>query len=204
MPYSKHFPFVLFLGLMLTGIVASGGCGSSSGNGDNSQFNLGASSSGASGGGASGGGITSFGDGGVGAFGMRSTCANSASSSWACKVDQSCPSSSPTSLTGKVYDPAGLNPLYDVIVFIPNDPSTLPAIQPGTHTCNTCDVSIGNYVAATTTDATGSFTLNGVPTGSDVPVTVQIGKWRRTVTLNIGEHLHLERGGTTSPCAFRA
>jgi hypothetical protein len=184
MPYSKHFPFVFFLGLMVAGISLSGGCGSSSG-GNNSSFNLMGSSSGASGGGASSGTIT-IGDGGVGAFGMRSTCANSASSSWACKVDQSCPSSSPTSLTGKVYDPAGLNPLYDIIVFIPNDPGTLPPIQPGTHTCNTCDVSIGNYVAATTTDATGSFTLNGVPTGSNVPVTVQIGKWRRTITMNIG------------------
>ena len=111
------------------------------------------SSGGASSG--SGGGTITLGDSGLGLFGMRSTCASSNSGSWACKVDQACPTSSPTTLTGKVYDPAGLNPLYDVIVFIPNDPATLPAIQPGTHSCNTCDVSIGNYVTATTTDADG-------------------------------------------------
>jgi hypothetical protein len=109
----------------------------------------------------------------------------SSGTGWKCAVDTSCASSSQTTLTGKVYDPAGLNPLYDVIVFVPNNAGTLPAISPGTHSCNTCDVSIGDYVAATTTDYTGSFTLANVPTGADVPVTVQIGKWRRTTTVNI-------------------
>jgi hypothetical protein len=84
-----------------------------------------------------------------------------------------------------VYDPAGANPLYNVVVFIANDPSTLPAITPGTHSCNTCDTPIGNYVVAGLTDGTGSFTLKGVPTGTGVPVTVQVGKWRRTTTVNI-------------------
>jgi hypothetical protein len=87
--------------------------------------------------------------------------------------------------SGKVFDPAGANPLYNVIVFIPNDVATLPAITPGTSSCNACNVSIGDYVAATVTDATGSFTLTNVPTGMGVPVTVQIGKWRRTTTVNI-------------------
>ncbi len=149
---------------------------------------LGGSSSGASGGGASGGGL-SLGD--AGPFGQPATCVNG--QGWACKVDTSCSVSNKTKLTGKVYDPAGRNPLYDVIVFVPNDPSTLPAIIPGTRTCNTCDISIGNYVTVTTTDDTGSFTLTGVPTGPNVPVTVQIGKWRRTVNLNV-----------PSPCASNA
>ena len=107
------------------------------------------------------------------------------STNWQCEVDTNCGSTSPTTLTGKVFDPAGSNPLYNVIVFIPNDPSTLPVITQGSHTCNTCDVPIGNYVAATTTKYDGTFTLSGVPTASGVPVTVQIGKWRRTVPVNI-------------------
>jgi hypothetical protein len=102
---------------------------------------------------------------------------------WACKVNTSC-GGSPTTLTGKVYDPAGNNPLYNVVVFIPNDASMLPTVSPGTKTCNTCDVPIGDYVVATATDATGSFTLTNVPTGKDVPVVVQIGKWRRVVTVD--------------------
>ncbi|MGO9837001.1 MAG: hypothetical protein ACLP1X_22625 [Polyangiaceae bacterium] len=102
---------------------------------------------------------------------------------WGCKVDMNC--SSPTTLSGKVFDPAGKNPLYDVVVFIPVDATKLPPITQGTHTCNTCDDPIGNYVAATTTAYDGSFTLTGVPTASGVPVTVQIGKWRRTIGVNI-------------------
>ena len=95
-----------------------------------------------------------------------------------------CPPGCTTSLSGTVYDPAGRNPLYNVVVFVPNDPyGTLPPITPGTHSCNTCDVSIGNYVAATTTDSHGNFTLTGVPATSHVPLVVQTGKWRREVFL---------------------
>ncbi len=105
---------------------------------------------------------------------------------WACSVNTACGSGA-TTLKGKVFDPAGKNPLYNVQVFIPNDPSTLPTIKPGTNSCNTCDVPIGDYVVATTTDATGSFTLTGVPTGKGVPVVVQIGKWRRVVTVDTAD-----------------
>jgi hypothetical protein len=96
----------------------------------------------------------------------------------------SVPANCTTTLSGTVYDPAGKNPLYNVVVFIPNDPAgTLPAIAAGTHTCNTCDVSIGDYVAVTTTDAKGHFTLTGVPATTHVPLVVQTGKWRREVFL---------------------
>ncbi len=105
---------------------------------------------------------------------------------WACSVNKAC-AGTPTTLTGKVYDPAGKNPLYNVEVFIPNDATTLPAITPGTNSCNTCDAPIGDYVVATTTDATGAFTLTGVPTGKGVPVVVQIGKWRRVVTVDTAD-----------------
>jgi hypothetical protein len=181
MSHAKLALFVACL-LLMTGLASAGGCGGGSSGNGNSSFNL--SSSGASSGATSSGAganLNGLGDGGL--FGQMSTCTNG--QGFACMVDMSCASGSPTELTGKVYDPAGRNPLYDVIVFIPNDPTTLPAIVPGTRTCNTCDVSIGGYVSATTTDYTGSFTLKGVPTGPNVPVTVQIGKWRRTVTVNI-------------------
>jgi hypothetical protein len=105
---------------------------------------------------------------------------------WACKVNMTC-GGSPTTLTGKVYDPAGTNPIYNVVVFVPNEPDNLPAIKTGTNSCNTCDSPIGDYVTATTTDATGSFTLENVPTGTDVPVVVQIGKWRRMTTVNTAD-----------------
>jgi hypothetical protein len=178
MLHAKHALFVVCVTLMAAAMTASGGCGGGSSSSTYQGLNLGGSS-----GGTSSGAGANIDLGDSGPFGQMSTCSNG--QGFACKVDMSCAANSKTQLTGKVFDPAGRNPLYDVIVFIPNDPTTLPVIEPGTHTCNTCDVSIGGYVAATTTDYTGSFTLTGVPTGNDVPVTVQIGKWRRTTTVNI-------------------
>jgi hypothetical protein len=97
-----------------------------------------------------------------------------------CNVPPGCT----TSLSGVVYDPAGANPLYNVVVYIPNDPNgALLPIKQGTNSCNTCDVAIGNYVTATTSATDGSFTLTGVPAGTHVPLVVQIGKWRREVFL---------------------
>jgi hypothetical protein len=72
-----------------------------------------------------------------------------------------------TTLTGHIYDPAGKNPLYNGVVFVPNDPSTLPAIERGTKRCNT---PIGDYVTVALTDQTGAFTLKDVPTGKNVPL----------------------------------
>ena len=170
---------------------ATGGCGSK---GSGSDFPSGSSSSGS--GSSTGSSSGTDGSSQSSSSGIASssgfnlpdtgapppTCAGGATG-WKCKVDSTC--SAPTTLTGKVYDPAGVNPLYNVVVFVPNDPTTLPAITPGTHTCNTCDVSIGDYVAATQTGWDGSFTLKGVPNAKQVPITVQVGKWRRTTYVDI-------------------
>jgi hypothetical protein len=99
-----------------------------------------------------------------------------------CHVD-TC-SGAGTSISGTVYDPAGKNPLPHVFVFVPTAATgKTPVIQPGATTCDTCSVPIGSYVTATMTDATGSFTLTGVPTSAAVPVVVQLGKWRRQITV---------------------
>ncbi len=99
-----------------------------------------------------------------------------------CKVDTNCPGGKHTTITGKVYDPAGKNPLYNIAVYVPNDPSMLPAITPGTNTCVPC-TPIEDYVALTQTAADGSFTLTDVPAGKNVPLVVQVGKWRRMITV---------------------
>jgi hypothetical protein len=89
-----------------------------------------------------------------------------------------CPNGeSPATLTGTVFDPAGKNPLYNAVVYVPQ--ADLPPIATGTNTCTTCGTPVSSYVTATATDATGKFTLPNVPTGMEIPLVVQAGKWRR-------------------------
>lgn len=90
-------------------------------------------------------------------------------------------SSGSTTVSGKVYDPAGNNPLYNVVVYVPNAP--LQALPVGV-SCDACnDLYSGQPIATALTDAAGSFVLQNVPEGVDVPIVLQIGKWRRQLVL---------------------
>ncbi len=91
------------------------------------------------------------------------------------------PGQSPTTITGTVFAPNGTLPLYDVTVYVPNDP-------PGAFTdgvqCSRCsDPLPGDPIVTTTTDEMGNFTLAGVPSGSNIPLVITIGKWRRQITV---------------------
>jgi hypothetical protein len=100
-----------------------------------------------------------------------------------CYVNMNCPSGKHTTITGKVYDPAGKNPLYNIAVFVPKEPNALPTITGGTNTCSACSTPIEDYVAFTQTAKDGSFKLTDVPSGSNVPLVLQVGKWRRVITI---------------------
>ena len=98
----------------------------------------------------------------------------------ACDIPR-CDAGGTTSLTGTVYTPAGDLPLYNVIVYVPNAP-----VQPFQDVleCARCDAALsGAPIVQTTTDTHGQFVLNGVPAGSDVPLVIQIGRWRRQITV---------------------
>ena len=96
-----------------------------------------------------------------------------------------CSGTATTSISGTVYDPAGYNQLYNVIVSIPNLAiATLDPITTGTVTCSTCDGQVsGQPIASALTDANGHFVLNNVPWGVDFPLVMQLGKWRRQITI---------------------
>jgi hypothetical protein len=96
--------------------------------------------------------------------------------------DAGCVNGQPTVLTGKAYDPAGVNPLYNAYVYIPADPN-LPPFPAGA-ACDSCASEPPIHVVTfTRTDATGSFTLPNVPAGAPIPLVVQMGKWRRETML---------------------
>ena len=87
----------------------------------------------------------------------------------------------PTTLTGTVYAPNGTLPLYGVNVYVPeSDPGPLPDGV----SCDQCAAGLqGGALAAAVTDENGKFTLTNVPATSDVPVVIQIGKWRRQLKI---------------------
>ncbi len=89
----------------------------------------------------------------------------------------------PTSLSGKAFDPSGTLPLYNVVVYVPSE--TLAPIAEGA-SCDTCDGNFsGRPVAAAVTDAAGNFTiaLDDVPAAQALPLVIQVGKWRRQITV---------------------
>lgn len=148
---------------VLSLVVSAQGCGSDSNDG---------SSSGNQG---DGGACTGFGctdDGGkTGCVGLE------------CQQAECAGQPTKTTLTGKVFDPAGKVPLYNVVVYVPN--AAPAAITTGLGaTCDRCEGTVtGSPIAITTTDASGSFTLTNIPADVDFPLVMQIGKWRRKVTI---------------------
>jgi hypothetical protein len=86
-----------------------------------------------------------------------------------------------TTVSGKVFDPAGVNPLYNVIVYVPNDPPK--PLTPGV-VCDQCGVlASGSPVVTALTGPDGRFVLHAVPTGDNIPLVIQLGKWRKQLVI---------------------
>jgi hypothetical protein len=96
----------------------------------------------------------------------------------------SCDSGS-TTLSGTVYDPAGLSPLYNVAVYIPTSP--LPDPLPPGPSCGCSSLYPQSVAASAVTDANGRFVIANAPNGSGVPLVVQAGKWRREYKVDIAK-----------------
>jgi hypothetical protein len=83
----------------------------------------------------------------------------------------------PTTVSGTVYAPNGTLALYGAMVYVPSlDPGP---VEDGV-TCGKCAETLpGGSIVNAQSDVAGKFTLSGVPSGSDIPLIVSIGKWRR-------------------------
>ncbi len=116
----------------------------------------------------------------------------------ACSQIPTCDPGTTTTLTGKVFDPAGRNPLYHVLVYIANNPSD-PNLKsfPAGITCDVCGATAAGSPLVSTPGQTdppageysgvdGSFTLKNVPTGN-VTLVIQLGRWRRTFPITVAK-----------------
>ena len=98
-----------------------------------------------------------------------------------CQQVHSCPGGGTTSISGIVYAPNGVDPLPNVLVYVPNGP--VQAFTPGV-TCDNCASSVsGNPLVSAVTDTAGHFSITGMPDGANIPLVIQTGRWRRQVTI---------------------
>jgi hypothetical protein len=94
---------------------------------------------------------------------------------------QSCPGNATTTVTGTVYAPNGNDPLPNVTVYIPT--TTVPAFAPGVQCPVVGAAPPGNPLVGTETDVNGNFTLVNVPVGSNIPLVIVSGRWRRQLVI---------------------
>jgi hypothetical protein len=87
----------------------------------------------------------------------------------------------PTSISGTVYAPNGTLPLYNVIVYVPN--ADVKPFPEGV-TCDKCgSLASGEPITTALTDYKGHFRLENMPVGTNIPVVIQLGKWRRQIVV---------------------
>lgn len=88
-----------------------------------------------------------------------------------------------TTVSGIVTTPNGKFPVYNAVVWIPNAP--VAPITDGVQ-CDSCQAPLsGKPLVVARTDEQGAFALTNVPVGMNIPIVVQVGKWRRTTTINV-------------------
>jgi len=122
-----------------------------------------------------------------GGGGQPNVCGSTIPCTGLCQQQVPCDGGGQTTITGRVV--AGTLPVYgppdpvpNVLVYVPNAP-----LQAFTGlSCSQCGADVsGSPLVTTNTAFDGTFTLTNVPTGSQIPLVIQLGRWRRVVNVNI-------------------
>jgi hypothetical protein len=88
-----------------------------------------------------------------------------------------------STVSGTVYAPNGVDPLPNVLVWVPDSKVGVPPFPSGVSAANNCSIYVpSSALASTFTNAIGQFVLANVPV-STTSVVVQVGRWRRQITI---------------------
>jgi len=109
------------------------------------------------------------------------TRASAQSCTGLCLQQVTCPAGGTTSISGTVYAPNGTDPLPNVTVYIPN--ATVDPLPAGVSCTPGGQTFSGSPLVGTTTAVNGTFTITNVPFGTNIPLVIQTGKWRRQVVV---------------------
>lgn len=113
-----------------------------------------------------------------------------------CTQQDACPAQPHTTISGRVTAPGHddvatwgvADPIYGALVYIPNGSAGPPRygvapFAPGV-ACGTCNSQVsGEPLVSVTTGVDGTFILDDAPCGTDIPLVIQLGRWRRMITI---------------------
>jgi len=107
-------------------------------------------------------------------------------SGYSCLVPKCDSTNTGTTVSGTVVDPSGKNPVYGAFVYIPDQPDMIDDITQGPgNLCGRCVQPSGSPIAGAVTGPDGSFSITQTPVGRQIPLVVQLGKWRRMSFIDI-------------------
>ena len=123
-----------------------------------------------------------------GGKGQPGRCGNSLPCTNLCLQQVACDGGTTTTVTGTVV--AGTlpmygnpDPVYNALVYVPN--AAVNPFTPGVQ-CSQCGADVsGQPLIATQTAPNGTFTLTNMPVGTNIPLVIQLGRWRRQITIPV-------------------
>lgn len=135
-----------------------------------------------------------------GAGGTANVCATPVCTTGLCTQQNACTGMAQlTTISGTVTAPGhpsgppwGNNwkpdPIYGALVYVPNGSAGAPTwgvtdFTPGV-SCDSCTSLVtGNPLVSFTTGVDGKFTIQNAPCGTNIPLVIQLGRWRRQIVI---------------------
>ena len=130
-----------------------------------------------------------------GGGGVPNKCAGPACTGL-CNQQMTCTPTTKTKITGTVTAPGHTDtatwgtpdPIYGALVYVPNGSAGAPSYGvtafPAGVSCDTCSSLVsGSPLVGTVTGVDGTFTVDNAPCGTNIPLVIQLGRWRRQITI---------------------